>query len=71
MNKIEINNYGDAADFVNKCDDEAIQIFAESLTGKHKLPIDNYELFKDFTEHDPTEYFPLIFWEIDEGYLIN
>ena len=73
MNPIEIKTYGEAADLVNKCDENDITIYAETLTRKHKLPIDNYQLFKDFTDHDPDEYFPLIFWELefDKGYMIN
>jgi hypothetical protein len=71
MNPIEIKTYGEAADFVNNCDENDVIIYAETLTKKYKLPIDNYTLFKDFTSYDPDEYFPLIFWKLDDGYLIN
>lgn len=72
MNPKTLNTYGEAADFVTRCDEDAIQIYTESLTGKYKLPIDNYLLFKDFTSHKPDEYFPLIIWDDEDGgYLIN
>ena len=73
MNPIDIKTYGEAADLVTKCDGDDIPIFAETVTKKFKLPVDNYLLFKDLTGHDPEEYFPLIFWKLDddEGYLIN
>lgn len=72
MNPIEMNTYGDAADFVNRCDSEEINLYTESLSMKHKLPIDNYLLFKDFTSHSPEEYFPLCIWDDgDGGYMIN
>lgn len=71
MNPIEIKTYGEAADLVNKCDEDNIPIFAETIARKIKLPVDNYLLFKEFTSHKPDEYFPLIFWVLDEGYLVN
>ena len=72
MKPKEIKTYGEAADFVNHCDAEDIIIYTESLDRKHKLPIDNFLLFKEITNHDPDEYFPLIFWEDESGgYMIN
>jgi hypothetical protein len=73
MNPIELKTYGEAADFLTKCDENDTPIYAETLTKKYRLPVDNYLLFKDFTSHDPEEYFPLIFWKLDndEGYMVN
>ena len=72
MKEKEIKTYGEAADFLNHCDEDDIPIYTESLCKKHKLPINNFLLFVDFTNHDPTEYFPLIVWEDEDGgFMIN
>lgn len=72
MNPKEIKTYGEAADLVNQCDADDIPIYTESLNRKYKLPIDNFLFFKELTGHDPDEYFPMIFWEDEDGgYMIN
>jgi hypothetical protein len=72
MNKKEVNTYGEAADFVTRCDEDDIPIYTESLSRTHRLPVDNYLLFRDFTSHKPEEYFPLCFWDDEDGgFMIN
>lgn len=45
--------YGELADIINRCDEDDIIIY---LRGIIDLPIDNYQLFKIVTAHDPSEY---------------
>ena len=72
MNPIDIKTYGEAADLVNRCDEDDTPIYTESLCRKYKLPVDNYSLFKEFTSHKPDEYFPLVFWDDEDGgFMIN
>jgi hypothetical protein len=72
MTPLDIRNYGQALQLVDKCYNEYIQIYSESLDRKHRLPIDNWRLWVMFAAYDPDEYFPMIFWELEDGsYLLN
>ena len=57
---------GEAADIINKCDEEEILIYME-LPNDLKIPIDNYEFFKMLTWKDPDENFPMALIEDSDG----
>ena len=66
--------YGQAADLINKCDEDDIAILIENTNNgiSTKFPIDNFALFKEVTGHDPDEEFPFSIEEDADGnYVIS
>lgn len=71
MYKIEdvTRTYGQVADILNDCDSQDIPIFVSIQTGEGtviNVPIDNFQLFKEITGHDPDEVYPLRLVEEDD-----
>lgn len=62
MNTNKPVTYGELADILNRYDDEDTSLYFNLGNGVY-LPIDNYQLFKEATEHDPDE---LSIWSISE-----
>lgn len=71
--KQDIKTYGEAADFINKCDADDTPIYVSIMRdgNQFKFQVDNFALFKQVTEQDSDEYFPFDFDEVDGCYLIN
>jgi hypothetical protein len=58
--------YGEAADIVNKCDEDDILIYFDWIDD-FKIPVDNYLLFRELTSRDPDENFPMCLSEDSDG----
>jgi len=66
--------YGQAADVLNRCDEDDIPIYIV-LTDLNKnitkFPIDNFQMFKEVTGHDINEMFPFSFSKDDDAVYIG
>lgn len=58
--------YGEAADVVNRCDEEDIPIYME-WCDNFKIPVDNFEFFKKLTSYPPDDMFPMCLSEDPDG----
>ena len=59
--------YGQVADILNKCDSDGTPIYIrlKTLQGNVNVPIDNFEYFREITNADPEDIFPLLIVEDD------
>jgi hypothetical protein len=73
MKNLDIKTYGEAADFVNKCDADDVPIYVTILRegSQFKFPVDNYALFNQVNGQDPDEFFPFDFNEDDGSYYLH
>jgi len=58
--------YGEAADVINACDEQDIMIYFD-ISDDFKIPVDNYQFFKDVTSKDPDDKFPMCLSEDPDG----